>query len=51
MREKPHDFIGYGLQTVNLYHIALMHVRLELILQQVKGEKFDKVLKFALCCI
>ena len=42
--------VYHRLRTINLYHIAPMHVRLKLI-PQIKGEEFDKVLKFALCCI
>ena len=41
-------------QTINLYHIAPKHIRLELIQHTAgKSEDFDKALflKFALCCI
>ena len=53
MRKPPMiswDIVYHHLQTINLYHIAPKHVRLELIPQtwQVKGEDFDKVFK---CCI
>ena len=47
-----HDFMGYRLRTVNLYHIAPKYVRLELILRMAgKGWGLYKALKFALCCI
>ena len=44
--------VYHRLQTVNLYHIAPKHIRLELIPHTAgKGEDFDKALKFAFCCI
>ena len=44
--------VYHRLQTVNLYRIALKHIRLELIPRtwQVKARTFYKALKFPLCC-
>ena len=46
------NIVNHCLRTVNLYRIAPSMSVLSLSsARQVKGENFDKALKFVLCCI